>query len=108
MIRTAHMKEHVEGERLDITVSNNPDHVLSPTWYMVIKFKANKTSWPEYQRQYKELVRERWRERKDDILNLLATAKEKDIFLVCFCPDERYCHRRLAKEFLEELIKKGY
>ena len=108
MIRTAHMREHVEGERLDITIINNPNHVLSPTWHMVIKFKANKTSWPEYERQYKALMRERWKERRDDILSIVAIAKEKDIYLVCFCADERYCHRRLAKEFIDELIQRGY
>ena len=108
MIRTAHIREQVDGERLDITIRNNPAHVLSPTWHMVMKFKVNRTSWPAYKRQYMALMQERWKDRRDDFLSILATARKKDIYLACFCHEDRHCHRRLAKEFLEGLIHKGY
>jgi uncharacterized protein YeaO (DUF488 family) len=29
-----------------------------------------------------------------------ANSDTKHITLLCFCPDERYCHRRLVKEMI--------
>jgi uncharacterized protein YeaO (DUF488 family) len=29
-----------------------------------------------------------------------ANSQTKHVTLLCFCPDERYCHRRLIKEMI--------
>ena len=29
-----------------------------------------------------------------------ANSDTKNVTLLCFCPDERYCHRRLIKEMI--------
>jgi hypothetical protein len=29
-----------------------------------------------------------------------ANSQTKHVILLCFCPDERYCHRRLIKEMI--------
>ena len=108
MIKTARINAQVDGEKLDITVKNNPKHVLAPTWELVMGAKNKRITWAEYEERYIELLRTRWNERQADFIALLDRAKTTDIYLVCFCTDERYCHRRLAKEFLQVLIENGY
>ena len=39
--------------------------------------------------------------------NLIKKAETKNILLVCFCKDERMCHRKLVFEEIERLIKQN-
>lgn len=103
MIKTARINNRVEGERIDITVKNNKNHVLAPTWELVMGMKNGKISWPQYEEGYTRLLNERLRTRRPEFVQLIERSKKQDIVLVCFCTDERYCHRRLAKEFLDRL-----
>jgi uncharacterized protein YeaO (DUF488 family) len=88
---------------IDITVKGNPNHVLAPTWDMVMAFKKGKITWDYYRRKYLNLLIERYKTRKKEFIDLIEQAKVKDIVLLCYCKDERFCHRTLAKEFLENL-----
>lgn len=90
---------------LDITVKNNPGHVLAPTWDMVNNFKSGKISWEIYKEKYIQLLRERWRSRKNEFIEIIEKGKTKTIVLLCFCSDETKCHRSIAKEILEKIHK---
>ena len=104
MIKTARMGETTNGVMLDITVKNSKNHVLAPTWNMVIGFMKGKISWMEYEKMYVELLNERLKTREQEFRAIIEAARTNDIYLVCFCKDERFCHRRLAKEFLDGII----
>jgi len=99
------MGESVQGERLDITVKNNRNHVLAPTWDLVMSMKNQKISWTQYEEGYMRLLNERLKTRRPEFVQLIEKSNKQDIVLVCFCTDERYCHRRLAKEFLDRLAE---
>jgi uncharacterized protein YeaO (DUF488 family) len=104
MVKTARIGDTIKGIKIDITVKNNPRHILSPTWDLVIDFKRNKIQWAEYEQKYKLLISRRLKMRKKEFDELMNLAKRTDIVLTCFCKDERFCHRRLAKEIIEHEI----
>lgn len=37
------------------------------------------------------------------VRELKEKAKDQDVYLLCYCKDERFCHRRILKELIEEL-----
>lgn len=88
---------------LDITVKNNPGHVLAPTWDLVMDFKKGKISWDMYKNRYLQLLRERWKTRKNEFIRIFKESQGKTIVLLCFCSDETKCHRSIAKEVLEKI-----
>lgn len=93
------------GEKgTDITVKGNKNHVLAPTWDLVMGLKNGKITWIQYEELYLKLLNERMITRFNEFKKLLQEARESDLVLLCYCKDERFCHRRLAKEFLEKLI----
>ncbi len=100
MIKTARISEKVDGIRLDITVKNAKNHALAPTWDLVMGLKDKKISWAQYEEGYLKLLGERLKTRRAEFISIVEMARDKDIYLICFCMDERYCHRRLAKDFL--------
>lgn len=102
MIKTVYIhKEVTDGVMVDITVKSG--HVLSPTWNLVMSYKSGSISWEAYEKKYNNLLRLRLRERRQEFMDFIAKAKEHDVYLVCFCKSDGYCHRRLAKEFIEKL-----
>jgi uncharacterized protein YeaO (DUF488 family) len=107
MIYTARIGERVQGKVIDITVRNNKDNVFAPTWGLVMDLKNKTITWEQYESKYKELIRFRMQTRTEEFKEIAETAKNEDVYLVCFCRDERFCHRRLAKEIIEGLIAKG-
>jgi uncharacterized protein YeaO (DUF488 family) len=104
MIKLARIGE-VKGQKvIDITVKNNKNHVLAPTWDMVMELKNGKISWEEYKAKYIGLLEKRFRTRKKEFESLIQMEQAKEIYwFVCFCKDENFCHRKLAKEFIEKL-----
>jgi len=88
---------------IDITVKGNPNHVLAPTWDMVMAFKKGKITWEQYRERYLQLLSERYKTRRKEFIDLIEQARKEDVVLLCYCKDERFCHRTLAKEFLESL-----
>jgi len=89
---------------LDITVKDHPEHILSPTWKMVLDFKNGNTTWKEYKQQYVELLEERYKTRKGEFLALAEMARLHPVYFRCYCPDENMCHRSLAKRAIYRLI----
>lgn len=65
------------------------------------KGKSPEVWWKDYEEQF---MSEMKTEEKLQCLRLIykKLLKRKNIILVCFCKDHRYCHRRLLGEFLKQ------
>ncbi len=91
---------------IDVTIKNNPEHVLAPDdWEMVRKVKLRKISTEEYKTWYLNLLRKRWETRREEILDLVKRGRSEDIRLKCYCPaKDSFCHANLAAKFLNALM----
>ena len=98
------MKDH----GIDITIKNNPNHVLSPdSWDMVLNVKFKKISYEEYKAYYLNLLKVRWESRKEEFKELARRGAKEDIKLRCFCQmKDKFCHCYLASAFMNKLIEK--
>ena len=69
---------------------------LAPTGELLDSYKKHRGSWPEYERAFLQLIREREIERR------LDPSLFRDACLLCseHLPD--HCHRRLVAEYLNE------
>jgi len=107
MIKTARLGYRASaGEvAIDITVKRNPKHVLSPTWDMVMAYIQNRITWEQYTERYLEILRKRWVSRRKEFNYLVRKAKYKTLILMCYCEDEKHCHRSLAKMVLDKVIE---
>lgn len=101
-------KGTMKEDGIDITIKNNPEHVLAPDdWDMVMGVKFDKVTPKEYKKWYNDLIRKRWKNRKAEIIALAKEGMRKDIKLKCFCPNTcDYCHANLAADFLNKLGSK--
>ncbi len=106
MVKTARIGEKIDGKIIDISVKHSPNHVLAPTWDLVMGFKKGRVTWVDYESRYLALLRDRYKDRKAEFDELVQMSIEQDIVLICFCTDEATCHRRLAKVVLDKLIEK--
>lgn len=106
MIYTARIGEKVKGKVIDITVKNNGGNCFAPTWGLVMDFKNGSITWEQYETKYMELIRLRMQTRMKEFREIAEMVIKEDICLACFCKDERFCHRRLAKEILLRLMEK--
>jgi uncharacterized protein YeaO (DUF488 family) len=89
---------------VDITVKNNPNHVLAPTWGLVRDLQRGVISWDVYKKAYMDLLRKRWKNgRQEEFVRLAQESIGIVMVLVCFCQDETRCHRSLAKKALEKV-----
>lgn len=86
---------------VDITVKNNPTHILAPTWAMVMGLKASLITWEEYVQQYVELVMTRVANGSRLLFELAEKSDNENVVLVCFCEDKKRCHRSLAENLLK-------
>ena len=102
------IKGPIKGEGIDITLRNNPDHILAPNdWEKVMGVKFGKVSSEEYKNWYMNLIRERWASHKEDFIALAKEGVEKDIKLKCFCSNSfKACHAHLASRFMNAIIEK--
>lgn len=93
---------------IDITIKNNPNHVLAPdNWERVLDVKFGKITPQEYKDYYLNLIKERWVTRKKEFIELAKKGAKEDIKLKCFCPMKiKYCHCYLAAAFMNKLIEK--
>jgi uncharacterized protein YeaO (DUF488 family) len=107
MVKTARIRDKVDGKIINITVKLAPNHVLSPTPELFWGFKKGRITWAEYEARYLQLLRDRYKTRKSEFDEMVQMALLEDIVLICFCTDEQYCHRRLAKAVLDKLIEKA-
>ncbi len=80
-------------------LSPSPDlfHTYLDEW----KDRPDKSWWPEYERRFwRELESEEKLPALRDVYKRLL--RGRDVALICFCNDHRYCHRRLVGEFFED------
>ena len=93
---------------IDITIKNNPDHVLAPDdWDMVMKVKFEKITPEEYKKWYASLLKKRWNTRRKEFTDLLKEGKENTVILKCFCSKNvEHCHAYFASNFLNSILEK--
>lgn len=79
---------------------------LSPSTQLFLKYSQEWKGlpynewWPKYEKYFKEELK------TDGMVKSLRDVykkllRGKNIVLICFCNDHRYCHRRLVAEFFE-------
>jgi len=70
---------------------------LAPSVELLNDWNGKKIGWEEYERRYLEEIKGR----KEVIDKLLGLIKEKGVVtLLCAEKEDKYCHRRLLKEYL--------
>jgi uncharacterized protein YeaO (DUF488 family) len=67
--------------------------------------KHGKITWEQYEAGYRELIRLRMQTRMKEFMEIAEAAKKENVYLACFCKDERICHRKLAQEIIEKLME---
>lgn len=88
-----------DPDAIDVTVKGGS--VFGPTWDMVMGWKSGRLSWrSEYERQYMQLMRERYRLNRRPFEEVL---KRDRVVLCCYCGTPEHCHRRLLAEILVKL-----
>jgi uncharacterized protein YeaO (DUF488 family) len=83
---------------LDITVKGKS--IFAPTWEIVMAIKEGRINEKEYTDRYFELMRQSYRENKQEWLDIL---KLDEIILGCYCPKGKYCHRYITAWILKKL-----
>jgi len=101
-------KGTMKQDGIDITIRNNPSHVLAPDdWTKVMGVRFGKVSPDEYTEYYKGLLKKRWDSRRGEILELAKEGMLKEIRLKCYCPTSaRHCHAHTAAKFLNGIVDK--
>ena len=101
-------KGTMKHDGIDITIRNNPTHVLAPDdWGKVVAVRFGKISEDEFVTWYKTLIKRRWSERRQEIIDLAKEGMLKDIRLKCYCPQScTYCHSHVASRFLNGIVDK--
>jgi hypothetical protein len=101
-------KGTMKQDGIDITIRNNPGHVLAPDdWAKVMGVRFGRINPTEYAEYYKGLLKRRWETRKQEIVDLAREGMLKDVRLKCYCPQSaRYCHAHTAARFLNGIVDK--
>jgi hypothetical protein len=101
-------KGTMKQEGIDITIRNNPEHVLAPDdWTKVTGVRFGRITPGEYTEYYKGLLKKRWETRKQEIMDLAKEGMLKDVRLKCYCPHSaKYCHAHTAARFLNGIVDK--
>ncbi|MBL7152833.1 MAG: DUF488 domain-containing protein [Phycisphaerae bacterium] len=86
--------EYFLREIADVAYLHKPE--LAPTKEILDAYKKKDIDWPEYERQFRQLLTERRIE--DAITQQLANKA----CLLCSEPTSEKCHRRLVAEYLRE------
>ena len=80
-----------------------PDDALFDKYKKNIKsHKWTEEEWKGYEEAFRKLMmeREKAQESMISLAKEYANSDTKHVTLLCFCPDEQYCHRRLVKEMI--------
>lgn len=82
-------------------------HCLRPPGAAVNDYLANPNTqaWEKFAQSYRAVLKNRFREQRDDFDKLAELASEGDVYLGCSCPtrknpDVRQCHTVLALKFM--------
>lgn len=80
--------------------TGNP--IFAPTKKMVFGYKYGDLSEEEYTEMYISMMRESMRTHKEEWLKLL----DMEVVAVgCYCPDGKFCHRKLLVYVLERITR---
>jgi len=101
-------KGTMKDSGIDVTLKNNPKHVLAPDDInILLDFKFNKIGSERFKEYYHALLKNRWETRKEEFLDLARRGKTEDIKLKCPCSNDYVdCHANLAARFLNKLVSK--
>jgi uncharacterized protein YeaO (DUF488 family) len=77
--------------------------ILSPNRDALRAYKAGEVPWPDYAKQYLELMQ--GEEQQREIADLAALAEIQPVTILCICKDDTECHRRLLRELIEAATK---
>lgn len=93
---------------IDVTIKNNPEHVLAPSDLgMIRKMKLRKITAEEFKAWYVALFKERWASRNGEMRELIRLGRKEDVLLKCPCPAKhKHCHAHVAALYLNKLIEK--
>jgi uncharacterized protein YeaO (DUF488 family) len=73
---------------------------LAPSRQLIREHQSGSVSWPAFSGRYrKELLTEKSQE---ELVRLASIARKEVITLLCFCAEERGCHRTLLREAIIE------
>ena len=75
-------------------------HALAPSRDLVRAFKDGNVPWTEFRRRY--LAEMRGERQRLEIAHLAGLARAKTVTVMCMCPDDRHCHRRLLGGLIEK------
>lgn len=91
---------------IDVTLKNNPGHILAPDNVNVLMdFRFGKLTPEKFREYYLTLLKNRWDSHKELFITLAKKGKSEDIILKCTCgQDVQECHANLASKFLNKLI----
>jgi uncharacterized protein YeaO (DUF488 family) len=71
---------------------------LGPALPLLRGFRAGAIDWPEYRRRYRRGLE--CAAARADLARVRALLREGPVTLLCWCADERRCHRSLLKVYL--------
>ncbi|MGH9362826.1 MAG: DUF488 domain-containing protein [Thermoanaerobaculia bacterium] len=73
---------------------------LGPSDELLDAYNRKQVPWPEYRKRYHAEMRA-----KSDLLRAWAERAEREtVTILCWCKDERFCHRSLLREILERRL----
>jgi len=85
-----------------IIVTRTKDHILSPSWNTLNKYKNGLIDWNGYTEEFlKEMNNDLC---KAEMKKIGEAAKTKDIYLVCFEKPDDNCHRFILLELIKKMI----
>ncbi len=74
---------------------------LAPSIELLNDYRNKKINWEEYEERYLKEIEEK----KEVLKRLLDLIKEKKVVtLLCAEKEDRFCHRRLLKEYIENRL----
>jgi Uncharacterized conserved protein len=69
---------------------------LAPSKQLLKAYNKGPLSWPEFEQRYREELSAEDKQR--ELKRLALMARTRIVTLLCFCKDERGCHRTLLRE----------
>ncbi len=97
-----------DKDGIDITLKNNPEHVLAPDdESMEIRARIDLVSPDDYRKHYLSLLRNRWETRKPEFIDLAKQGISDPVHLNCYCArTSKTCHSVIASEFMNSLVER--
>jgi uncharacterized protein YeaO (DUF488 family) len=69
---------------------------LAPSRQLLGTYNKGQLEWPEFERRYREELSTD--DKQNELKRLAKMARRRIVTLLCFCKDERGCHRTLLRE----------